>query len=191
MQKKILSRLSRLDISLVIKPDDDGMELARMLAYTKASVERRWPCPEKVGVDCDILVCNFVPGIEKHYPWLPGEATAAVVLVLPASGSFDVDHIHAALPDALLTRPFRPNTVLAVLSTAWDSFSYQRRLNTRIAQLDDSVRSLRDVERAKTILMQERKISETNAFRVLREEAMERRMQLSKLAKTIIDNRQH
>lgn len=191
MQKKILSRLSRLDIMLVTKPDDDGLELARMLAYTKACVERRWPYPEQIGTNCDIVVCDFVPGIEKRYPWLPGEATAAVVLVLPPVSKFDVDQIHTALPDALLYRPFRPDTCLAVLSTAWDSFSYHRRLNSRIAQLDDSVRSLRDIERAKTILMQERKMSETKAFQALREEAMERRMQVSKLAKTIVDSRRH
>lgn len=191
MHKKILSRLSRLDISLVTQPDDDGLELARTLAYTKANVERRWPCPDQIGSNCDILVCDFEPGIEKRYPWSPGEATAAVVLVLPPVSKIDVDQIHSALPDALLYRPFRPETCLAVISTAWDSFSYHRRLNMRIAQLDDSVRSLRDVERAKTILMQERKMSENKAFQALREEAMERRMQISKLAKTIVDNRRH
>lgn len=191
VQSKVLSRLSRLDILLVTKPDEEGMELSRTLAHTKARVDRRWPCPEVVGVDCDILVCDFFPGIEKRYPWLPGEATAAVVMILPPSGNIVFDEVHAALPDALLYRPFRRDNVLAVLSAAWDSYSYHRRQSTRIAQLEYNVRSLRDVERAKTILMQERNISETKAFQALRQEAMEQRMQVSKLAKTIIDNRQH
>lgn len=186
---KVLERLSRLNILLVSQPDEQGQSLARELQRTRAAVERRWPCPEKVGVDCDMVVCDFFAGIERRYPWVPGEATAAIVLLLPVNGSTDPDAIHAALPNALLTRPVIPSAVVPALSLAWDHFSYHRRQSTRINQLDENIRVLRDVERAKTILMEERKISEISAFESLWKEAMEKRTKISTIAKWIVDSR--
>ncbi|WP_428929602.1 ANTAR domain-containing response regulator [Marinibacterium sp. SX1] len=189
MSSKIISRLSRLDITLICEPDEAGNALYRVLSRTRAAVDRRWPCPSSVGTDCDILIVKHFEGLEKRYPWMPGEATAAVVLLLPSHGRFDPDAVQAALPDGLLFQTANPGIVLSVLSMAWDHFSYHRRQNARIAQLDDNIRSLRDVERAKTVLMQERKINETNAFKALRQEAMEKRIPVSRLAKLIVDNR--
>lgn len=186
---KVLDRLSRLNILLVSEPDEQGQNLARELQRTRASVERRWPCPETLGVDCDIVVCDFFRGIERRFPWVPGEATAAVVLLLPVGGVADPDAVHAALPDALLTRPIVPSAVVPALSLAWDHFSYHRRQSARITQLDENIRVLREVERAKTILMEERKISEVSAFEALRKEAMEKRTKVSAIAKMIVDSR--
>lgn len=113
------------------------------------------------------------------------------MLILPAGGEVPLDQLHAALPDALLGRPLHPAALVPALSMAWDHFSYHRRQRLRIGQLEDSLRSVREVERAKTILMQERKISEINAFDALRVEAMEKRMKISALAKLIIDTRDY
>lgn len=186
---KVLEQLSRLNIILVSQPDDHGQNLSRELQRTRASVQRHWPCPETLGVDCDIVVCEFFPGIERRFPWVPGEAKAAVVLLLPANGGTDPDAIHAALPDALLMRPVIPSSVVPALSLAWDHFSYHRRQTARINQLDENIRSLREVERAKTILMEERKLNEINAFAALRKEAMEKQTKVSTVAKWIVDSR--
>lgn len=189
MESKVVSRLSRLNITIVCPPDETGTQLVRAIQRTRATVERRWPHPERLGEGCDILVSDFFVGIERKYPWDPGEATAAVVLLLPAGGEPPIDALHAALPDALLSRPLHPTTVIPALSLAWDHFSFHRRQTSRIIQLEESIRSLREVERAKTILMQERNLNEINAFEALRAEAMERRMKISALAKWIVDSR--
>lgn len=120
---------------------------------------------------------------------MPGEATAAIVLLLPVNGGQDLDAIHAALPDALLTRPIIPSAIVPALALAWDHFSYHRRQTARINQLDENIRALREVERAKTILMREQKISESAAFEALRKEAMEKRKKVSAIAKIIVDSR--
>lgn len=135
------------------------------------------------------MICDFFVGIERRFPWRPGEATAAIVLLLPLNGGADLDAIHAALPDALLTRPIIPSAVAPALALAWDHFSYHRRQSARINQLDENIRALREVERAKTILMRERKISESAAFEALRREAMENRTKVSTIAKMIVDGR--
>jgi len=187
LESKVLGRLSRLSIALITLPDSQAEVLTRVLQRSRAEIRRYWPCPQIFDTDADILVCDFFPGLERRLPWNPGEAKAAVVLVLPGGGQPDADAIHAALPDGILTRPIQESAVLPVVSMAWDHFSYHRRQSERIDQLDESIRTLREIERAKTILMQDRKISEANAFEALRKEAMRRRIKVSVVAKTIID----
>ena len=187
MESKVISRLSRLSIDLITIPDDQAEVLKRVLQRTRAEVRRHWPCPEVFDAESDIIVADFFPGIEKRMPWIPGEARAAVVLVLPGGGQPDVDAIHAALPDGILTRPIQERAVLPTISMAWDHFSYHRRQAERIGQLDESIRTLREIERAKTILMQERKLSEAHAFDALRKEAMQRRTKVATVARSIID----
>lgn len=189
MSDKVISKLSRLQIDLICEPDEQGQKILREVQRTRASVRRQWPCPSQLGEGCDIVLCDFFPGIAQRFPWMPGEANAAVVLVLPQGPSLDFDAVHAALPDALLSRPITPNSVIPALALAWDHFSYHRRQRARIAQLDENIRSLREIERAKTILMQENNLNETNAFEALRKEAMTRRMKVSAIAKSVVDSR--
>ena len=186
-ESKVIARLSRLSIDLITIPDDQTEILKRVLQRTRAEVRRYWPCPETFDTDSDVIVADFFPGIEKRLPWIPGEARAALVLVLPGGGQPDVDAIHAALPDGILTRPIQERAVIPTVAMAWDHFSYHRRQTERITQLDESIRTLREIERAKTILMQERQISEASAFDALRKEAMRRRTKVAAVAKSIID----
>jgi len=188
-QSSVLARLSRLNILFASRPDDNGQEILRQIQRTRAVVGRQWPCPEKLGIDFDMVVCDFFPGIERRFAWMPGEATAAVVLIIPAIAHVDPDALHAALPDAILTNPAPASAILPALSLAWDHFSFHRRQTARINQLDENIRALREVERAKTILMQDRNIDEMNAFEFLRKEAMERRTKISLVAKQILDSR--
>ena len=178
---------AQLSMTLVCEGDEQGMKLLRSLQRTRARVEQRWPMPERVGDNCDILLCEFTPDLSRRYAWMPGEAKAAVIVLLPQSGRFDVGRFRAAVPDAALHRPYTPAAVDAALSLAWDHFSFCRRQRTRISRLDENVRSLRNIERAKHIIMAARNISELNAFNVLRSMAMERRMTVAALAASLVD----
>jgi AmiR/NasT family two-component response regulator len=182
-------RFSRLSILLVSDLDEQGMILLRALQRTRARVEQRWPVPERLGEDCDIVVCEFMPDLSRRYAWVPGEAKAAVVVLLPQSGRYDVDRLHAAVPDAVLYRPYADHAITTALSIGWDHFSFARRQRVRIARLDENVRALRDIERAKHFIMEERNVNEHEAFNLMRNLAMERRMTIAALAASLVDSR--
>jgi AmiR/NasT family two-component response regulator len=71
---------------------------------------------------------------------------------------------------------------------ALDHFSYARRQQLRIARLDENIKALRDIERAKQIIMTQRSLGENEAYRVLRDMAMERRVTVAELAGKLIDS---
>lgn len=184
-----IDRFSRLSISLVSELDEQGIFLLRALQRTRARVEHRWPVPERVGEGCDIVVCEFVADLSRRYAWVPGEAKAAVVVLLPQSGHYDTDKLNAAVPDAVLYRPYAAHAIATALSIGWDHFSFARRQRVRIARLDENVRALRDIERAKHFIMKEKKVSEHEAFNLLRSLAMERRVTIAALAASLVDSR--
>lgn len=180
--------ISRLSLTVVCEADEQGQMLCRELQRTRAQVRRVWPVPEQVGDNTDILICEFIPDLSRRYAWMPGEARAATVILLPQSGRYDMAALKAAVPDAVLHRPYQQAAIRAALMIAWDHFSYSRRQRVRIARMDENLRSLRDIERAKNVLMAEQQLDEQRAFNVLRSMAMERRLTVAAMAATLIDS---
>jgi AmiR/NasT family two-component response regulator len=184
-----LEQFSRLTITLVSELDEQGNMLLRELQRTRARVRQRWPVPERIGEETDIVVCEYMPDLSRRCAWMPGEATAASIVLLPQSGQYDIRTLQAALPDAVMHRPYSPQAIQTALVIGWDHFSFARRQRSRIARLDENVRSLRDIERAKLVIMAEKNISEYKAFNVLRDMAMERRITIAALAASLVDSR--
>lgn len=189
MAARPLEQFSRLTITLISELDEQGTFLLRELQRTRARVKQRWPIPERIGGETDIVVCEYMPDLSSRYAWMPGETTAASIILLPQSGRYDMRRLQAALPDAVIHRPYLSQTVQTALVIAWDHFSFARRQRSRIARLDENVRSLRDIERAKLVIMAEKNISEYKAFNVLRDMAMERRITIAALAASLVDTK--
>jgi AmiR/NasT family two-component response regulator len=74
------------------------------------------------------------------------------------------------------------------LIAARANLRYQRRLLSKVAKLEETLRSFRRVELAKNILMETRKINEPAAYAYLREQAMRRRVSIGAVASVVIDS---
>ncbi len=188
MSNNPLELFSRLNLTVITEPDEQGLELMRQLQRTRARVEHRWPVPERIGENTDLVLCEFVPDLSRRYVWMPGEAEAAVVVLLPASGQTNLAGVKGVLPDAVLHRPYRPDAISMALIVAWDHFSNMRRQRNRIARLDENVRSLRQIERAKHIIMRRKNLSEINALNEIRDMAMAQRVSIATLAAQLVDS---
>lgn len=181
-------QFAQLTITLISEPDEQGRYLARELQRTRARVNIRWPIPDRIGENTDIVVCEFIPDLSSRYVWTPGEATAATIILLPQGGHYDLRGLRSAIPDSVIHRPYAPNTVLTALSIGWDHFAFCRRQKGRIDRLDENIRSMRDIERAKQMIMAEKSMNERNAFGLLRSMAMERRQTIAALAASLVEN---
>ncbi len=81
MPKRVVDQFSRLNITLITELDEQGQSLFRQLQRTRARVQQYWPIPEKIGENTDIVLCEFVSDISRRYTWMPGEATAASIIL--------------------------------------------------------------------------------------------------------------
>lgn len=180
--------LSALTAIVAVEPDDSGEALVRALQRERASVVRAWPPPESFPADVSVIIAAYEAQLHRRLPWVPGEAAAALVVVLPQNGDYNIGALRNCGPDGLLFRPIQAGQVATTTLLAWDHFQYFRRLSTRIARLEENIRAARDIERAKTIVAALHKIDDEAAYAFLRRRAMERRISISALAMSIIDS---
>ena len=183
-----LSELACSDIVAAVAPDAEGDALARELQRTQARVRRLWPIPARLPADTDILVGELVPELADALPWMPGQPSSALLVVVHASQAPNLKLLRNCAPHAVLHRPFTAATVLTSVAMARLQYLYERRLRSRIDKLDETLRAVRNVERAKSILMQTRQLGEDEAYHFMRRQAMKRRVSISAVALAIVDS---
>lgn len=157
----------------------------RELQRTRALVRHVWPVTDKLPSDADVIYCDLAPGLVERMPWVTGRPKAALVVLLDARP--DLELLHSVAADAVLHRPVSPGAVAASLMQAHSTFSYGDRLRSRIDKLDETLRAIRSVERAKAILMERNQMREDDAYQYLRRQAMDRHATISSVAAAIID----
>jgi AmiR/NasT family two-component response regulator len=173
-------------IVVCCEPDLALQNALRELQRTRAELRTIWPAPARLSGGMDILVCEYGPGLADMLPWKPGEAEAALVLILPQNGRFDDADVVGLAPNAVLQRPVQPDLMRMAVVNAWSQFRYERRLRDRIVRLDENLRAIRDVERAKMLLMTEQGITEDAAYKMLRDMAMQRQVTIAALATAVV-----
>lgn len=182
------SEISGLDIVVATRRDEHGELLVRELQRTRSRVRHEWPAPERMPEDADVLFCDLAPGLPGRLPWVPGEPKAALVVIIPVVPPPDLDLLRNCAADAVLHRPFTSHAVLVALVQARSRFGYEQRLRWRVDKLDETLRSIRAVERAKAILVSTRNMREEEAYHFLRRQAMDRRLSISAVAAAIVDS---
>ncbi len=187
-RKTMVQELADLSAVVVAPVDDQIGMLLRELQRFRMRVRQVWPMPESVPADADVVYCEYSSDLARRLPWIPGDARSALVVILPATEAVHADALCHATPNAVLPRPFTPNAVLSSLVLARSQFGYERRLRSKIEKLDDNLRSMRTVERAKAILMATRQMPETEAYGFIRRQAMDRRVSASAVAAAIVDS---
>jgi AmiR/NasT family two-component response regulator len=164
--------------------------LLRELRRTVSHVVHLFPVTERLPAEHDVIVGDFSTALLDQLPWVPGEATAALILLLPENGLYPLKKVCDCCPDAVLHRPFQPAAIHTSLVLARSQFHFIRRLRSRITRLDENIKAIRDIERAKMIIMDGRRIDEDEAYAYLRSQAMERRTTVASFAAHVVDSHQ-
>lgn len=184
------TKFSALHIAVVCDRDTEGDRLIRLLQRTRATVTHIWPAPEQIPTDVDAVYSVLLRDLPRRLPWLPGMASAALTVILPQSGSVDLTLLRNSAPHSVLHSPVTEISVEVSLMMAREHFGYESRLNARIEKLDDNLRTMRAVERAKAILMKHRGMVEDEAYHYLRLQAMSKRVSIGALSTAIIDSQE-
>jgi AmiR/NasT family two-component response regulator len=187
-RKSMVQELADLTAVVVAPGDDQTSFLLRELQRFRMRARQIWPMPETVPGDADVVYCEYCADLARRLPWIPGDARSALVVIVPPNDPIQADALANATPDAVLARPFTTNAVLSSLVLARSQFGYERRLRSKIERLDENLRSIRTVERAKAILMATRRMPETEAYGFIRRQAMDRRVSASAVAAAIVDS---
>lgn len=87
---------------------------------------------------------------------------------------------------AYMARDISPSRVRAILDTAVAQFHQMQLLRNQLEQTQQALASQKVIDQAKTLLMETRKISEKEAYQVIRKMAMDGGLRMEQVAKNII-----
>ena len=179
-----------LSVAVIAKRDDHGENLIREIQKTRAKVQHIWPMPEEIPTDFDIVFCELVDDLPSRFKGVPGSAHVTFIVVIPANGYMNHKVLENSVPHAVIHLPCRTEEVLSSMIVARSHYQYERRLRQRVEKLDDNLRSMKTIERAKVIMMQSKNLNEEEAYKQLRLRAMQRRVSIGSLASSIVDSQE-
>lgn len=182
------SRIMEMNIAVMVERDANGEALIRELQRQRAVVRHVWPLPSQLSLQYDAIFCKLTDDLPQRIPWVPGEPSSALIIVDDGVGSLNLELMHNCASHGILHYPATSRAIQSVLMLALESFQYERRLRGRIEKLDESLRTMRLVERAKGLLVKLKNISEEDAYAFLRKQAMEKRVTIGTVAASVIDS---
>jgi AmiR/NasT family two-component response regulator len=167
--------------------DAEGELFIRSLQRMGAKVECQWPPADTVDRQSDFLICSIEPAARTLLEIATATAGPAVLGIMDAHNSESLRLLSEVTPHAIIVRPVDQAAILPNLVLARSNAKYQQRQQTKIAKLEETLRSYRKVEQAKTILMHQREIGEPEAYNFLREQAMRRRVPVGVIASAVVE----
>ncbi|HXV22985.1 MAG TPA: ANTAR domain-containing protein [Alphaproteobacteria bacterium] len=180
--------LRSLYISIVHPRDRDGDMLIRHLQRLGARPDHMWPPPERVDSKAELLLCLVDRETRSLAASLVEAEDVTVIGITDPSNPNTLQLLADLGPHGVLGRPIEPGAVLSCIAVARSNARFQRRLRTKIAKLEERLRTIRKVDQAKAILMARRHIDEPRAFAFLRELAMRRRVPIGVVASLVVES---
>jgi len=175
--------------AVVVHPrDNNGELLIRQLQRVGCRVDNLWPPIGRIGANVDIVLCLVKPETRQLASSLGEEPNAAMVAVVEQDDPGTLQLLADFTPQAVIHAPFNGAALLTNILVARNNSRYQRRLQSKISKLEETLRSVRKVERAKSILMALRKIDEAEAYAYLRDQAMKKRLPIGAIASVVVDS---
>jgi AmiR/NasT family two-component response regulator len=184
LTSSILERNARV---VVFHPDDDdGLTLTNHLRRMGFDVERCWPPTDTLPEKTDLVFRALLP--EERAPkgeWSGPDAPPVICVVAYENPTF-IDQAIKMGSDGIVTTPIRASGLLSTVVMALYHAKRARQHVQRIAKLEQKLLDSRHLQEAKNILMTMHRVSEREAYDMLRAQAMEKRVTIDDICHSVI-----
>jgi two-component system, response regulator PdtaR len=172
---------------LVVHPRDaEGDALIDQLKRIGCNVRGLWPPPAEIPRDVD-TVFHLVEAAET--PDFTASATddgPTFVAIIDYENPTVLKRLLDSNAHGVVNKPIRPFGILSSLVLARSAHGYARRLQGKVQKLEETLKARRDVDKAVKILVALKKIGETEAYELIRQQATQKRLSMAQIAATII-----
>lgn len=185
--ENLLRRLRRMRV-LVIHPDDAEREM--FLAHLRrigCQVDSLWPAPTTLPANTDVVLFLINRIHEKGaFTWMATAEDIARVAIISFETPEILEELERLNVHGVLTKPIRIFGILAALTTAISQSRLESRLKKRVKSLDDTLKARRRIELAVEILAKSRSISETEAYKRIRDRSQDSKETIAAISEAII-----
>ena len=173
----------------VFHPDDaDGVQLTQQLQRIGCQVQAFWPPMPVLPAGLDVVFLAVRPdSIDFGYEWARGDECPTVIAVLTYENPTIVEAALHLGATAVLPSPVRSFGLLSTLVVARQADLANKAQAKRVRKLEAKMLGVRRIAEAKEILMRTRQVSESEAYDLIRDQAMTKRVTTEEIAAAIIN----
>lgn len=174
--------LIRLDLKEMLQ--EEGFEVVAEVADGASAVRlTRELKPDLVILDVKMPVMDGIQAAEE----IAKERLSAILILTAFSQRDLVEKARRAGAMAYLVKPFQKHDLLPAVEIAAGRFREMSGLEHQVDDLQGRLEARKVVERAKGALMEEKDLTEAEAFRYIQQQAMERRLTMKQVAEQILE----
>jgi two-component system, response regulator PdtaR len=173
---------------LVIHPRDaEGEALIDQLKRIGCNVRGVWPPPAAIPDDID-TVFQFVDGSEQTvFPASSNAHSPTLVAIVDYENPTILKQLLDSNAHGVVNKPIRSFGILSSLVLARSLHGYTRRIEGKVQKLEETLKARRDVDKAVKILVGLKRVSEFEAYELIRQQATQKRVAMADIAVSIIN----
>jgi AmiR/NasT family two-component response regulator len=184
---RLLTELRSLRVLLMHPNDADRQELLLQLQRIGCQVKSVWPPTDSAPKAADLVIFAVRPEVlSMDLPWLRREDRPAVIAVVTYENPTILEAVLALDAHGVIPSPVRSFGLLTSIVLARHQLESKRDGERHVAKLERRLLGLRKMAKAKEILMQTHTISEQEAYKVIRNQAMSKRVTTDEIADAVI-----
>ena len=183
---RIWRDLRRARILVVHPRDEDGDVLVGHLRRLGCEVRATWPFPAVIPADIDTVFLNIDEVQIDQVLGQLEEQQPAVIAIASYESPIALQAIMDLNAHGVIIKPLRTLGILTQFALARYRKSYERRLAGKVNKLEEAIKGRRSVEKAVIALQAVSGLDEEAAYKLLREQATEKRVPMSVIAENVI-----
>ncbi|MDB5818290.1 MAG: hypothetical protein JWQ11_1930 [Rhizobacter sp.] len=183
----LLRNLRNLRVMVFHPKDADSELLTEQLQRIGCQVMTMWPPLAELPDSVDFVYCAVRPDhAATQCAWMVEEPTRPVIAIIDYENPTVIDAAMRMGSVAVLTSPIHSTGILSSLAMAQHIHARHNELQRRNARLQQKLLGANQVSQAKAILVRTRCVSDADAYRLIREQAMTKRVPTEEIARAII-----
>lgn len=174
---------------LLIHPDDaDGQALNAQLQRIGCKVKATWPPPDRPPEESDLIFFAVRPEtLSLDVAWLKREDAPPLIAVVNYENPTIIEAVLRLDALGVVASPVKSFGLLTSVVIARHLADVRREQKKYVGRLEQRLNSLRKIAKAKAILMNTRGLSEDDAYKVIRDQAMAKRVTTEEIADALIN----
>ncbi|MCE9661812.1 MAG: ANTAR domain-containing protein [Burkholderiales bacterium] len=183
-----LKELRMLRVAVLHPDDADGRQLTQQLQRIGCQVQAFWPPVATLPENTDVVFLAVQPEItQNEFEWVKAENAPTCIAVVNYENPTIVETVLRLGAKAVLPAPVRSFGLLSVLVIARAVDDRIQGQASRIRKLEAKLTGARRIAEAKNILMRTRNVSESQAYDLIRDQAMSKRVTTEDIAAAIVN----
>lgn len=183
----LLRNLRNVRVMVFHPQDNDGELLAQQLQRIGCHVKMMWPPLLELPDTVDVVFCAVRPdhaGIKCT--WMNEDPPVPVIAIVNYENPTIVDAALRIGARAVIVSPVRSVGILSSMAMAQHAHAELRERGRRVSRLEQKLLCANKISQAKAILIRTRSVSDEEAYRIIREQAMSKRAATEDIANEII-----